>query len=123
MKLSFENMTVELNIFDISRQPFEYKEVKSTCLIKEIVEDTVNEMSSDDHLGECFTAYGGDINRDTLLEQADAMLDLNTSKETDIEGTIKTSSSAAKQAKRELKPLLDTLKYKYLDPSESLPEI
>jgi hypothetical protein len=88
-------------------------------LIEEIVDETVNELSSDDHLGECFIVYGGDMNLDTLLEQADAMLDSDTSKETDIEGATNTSSSASEQAKQEMKPLLDTLKYKYLDPSES----
>jgi hypothetical protein len=123
MKLSLGNMTVELNIFDINRQPFEYEEVKSTCLIEELVEDTVNELSSDNHLGECLTAYGGDMNLDTLLEQVDARLDSVTTSETNIEGTTDTSSLAFEQAKRELKPLPDTLKYKYLDPSESLPVI
>jgi hypothetical protein len=119
MKLSFRNMTVELNIFDISRQPFKYEEVKSTCLIEEIVEEMVNELSSDDYLGESLTAYGGDMNLDTLLEQTDAMLDSATTRETDIEGTTDTSSSTAEHVKRELKPLPDTLKYKYLDPSKS----
>jgi chorismate mutase len=60
------------------------------------------------------------MNLDTLLEQADAMLDSTTAREIDIRGTTDTSSSAAEQVKRELKPLLDTLKYKYLDPNESL---
>jgi hypothetical protein len=92
-------MAVELNIFDISRQPFEYEEVR-------------NELSSNDHLGEWLTAYRGDMNLDTLLEQADAMLDLATTRETVIEGTTDISST-----------LPDTLKYKYLDPSESLPVI
>jgi hypothetical protein len=123
MKLSFGNMTVEMNIFDISRQPFEYEEVKSTCMIEELVEEMVNELSNDDHVGERLTADGGDMNLDTLLEQADAMLDSVTASKNNIEGTIDTSSSALEQAKRELKPLPDTLKYKYLDPSESLPII
>ena len=123
MKLSFGNMTVELNIFDISRQPFEYEEVRSTYMIEELVEETINELSSDDHLGECLTAYGGDMNLDTLLEQTDAMLDSVIASETNIEGTTNTSSSTFVQAKQELKPLPDTLKYKYLDPSESLPVI
>jgi hypothetical protein len=120
MKLSFGNMTVELDIFDISRQPFEYEEVRSTCMIEELVEETVNELSSDDHLGECLTAYGGVMNLDTLLEQVDVMLGSVTANETNIEGITDTSSSAFEPAKRELKPLQDTLKYKYLDPSESL---
>ena len=79
MNLSFGYMTVEL-ISLISAQPFEYEEIRSTCLIEEIVEETVNELSSDDHLGECLIAYGGDMNLDTLLEQADAMLGLSYSK-------------------------------------------
>jgi hypothetical protein len=48
--------------------------------------------------------------------------------ETETGETTETSSpnpspSIAEPAKRELKPLADTLKYKYLDPSESLPVI
>jgi hypothetical protein len=53
----------------------------------------VNELSSDDHLGECLTAYGGDMNLDTLLEQVDAMLDSITASESNIEGTTDTSAS------------------------------
>jgi hypothetical protein len=37
MKTSFGNMIVELNFFDISNQPLEYDEVKSVCLIEEII--------------------------------------------------------------------------------------
>jgi hypothetical protein len=99
MKLSFGNMTMELNIFDINRQPFDYEEVRSICMIEELVEETVNELSNDDHLGECLTVYGGDMNLDTLLEQADAMLDSVTASKTNIEGTTDTSSSAFEQAK------------------------
>jgi hypothetical protein len=123
MKLSFGNMTVELNIFDISRQPFEYEEVISTYMIEELVEETINELSSDDHVGECLTAYEGDMNLETLLEQADSMLNAVTASETTIEGIIDTSSSTLEQTKRELKPLPNTLKYKYLDSRESLPVI
>jgi hypothetical protein len=74
-------------------------------------------------LGECLTAYKGDMNLDTLLEQANVMLDSAITRETGIGGTTDTSSSATEHVKRELKPLSDTLKYKYLDPSESLPVI
>jgi hypothetical protein len=61
--------------------------------------ETVNELSSDDHLGECLTAYRGDMNLDTLLEQANAILDSVTGSETDIKGTTDTSSSAFEQVK------------------------
>jgi hypothetical protein len=92
-------------------------------MIEELVEETINELSSDDHVGECLTVYGSDINLDTLLEQADSMLNAVTASETTSEGIIDTSSSTLEQTKRELKPLPDTLKYKYLDSRESLPVI
>jgi hypothetical protein len=123
MKISFGNMTVELNIFDISRQSIEYEEVRSACLIEEMVEETVNELSIDKPLRECLIAFGGDMNLDTLLEQADTMLDSVAARETDTGGTTNTSSSVDEHVKRELKPLPNTLKYNYLDPIESLPVI
>ncbi|XP_059441924.1 uncharacterized protein LOC132174256 [Corylus avellana] len=128
MKISFGNMTVELNIFDISKQPFEYEEVRSTCLIEEIVEKTVNEPDIEDPLGECLIALGSDMALDTLLEQADALLDSTPEIKTETTEITLTSSPdpsslAAEPVKRELKPLPDTLKYKYLDPIESLPVI
>jgi hypothetical protein len=48
MKISFENMTVELNIFNIIKQPLEYNEVQQVCLIEEIVEEVVEESSIED---------------------------------------------------------------------------
>jgi len=59
---------------------------------------------------------------------ADTLLDLAPELEADFGETTETSSpdpspSAAELVKRELKPLPDTLKYKYLDLNESLPVI
>jgi hypothetical protein len=45
MKISFENMTMELNIFHIKKQPLEYDEVQQACLIEEIMDDVVEESS------------------------------------------------------------------------------
>jgi hypothetical protein len=56
MKITFGNMTVELNIFDISKQPLEYDEVKSVYLI----EETVDESSIEDPLEACFAQFGED---------------------------------------------------------------
>jgi len=75
MKISFGNMTVELNIFDISNQPLKYDEVESVCLIEEIKEDIVNESSIKDPLEACLAQFGDDLNLDKLLEQADALLE------------------------------------------------
>jgi hypothetical protein len=39
MKISFGNMTVELNIFNINTQPLDYDEIRPVCLIEEITDD------------------------------------------------------------------------------------
>ena len=39
MKISFGNMKVELNIFNINNQPLDYDEIRPLCLIKEITDD------------------------------------------------------------------------------------
>jgi hypothetical protein len=51
MKISFGNMTVELNIFDISNRPRECDEIESACLIGPITEE---ESSTKDPLEACF---------------------------------------------------------------------
>jgi hypothetical protein len=39
MKISFVNMTVELNIFNINNQPLEYDEIYPMCFIEKITDD------------------------------------------------------------------------------------
>jgi hypothetical protein len=107
---------------------FDYEGVRSACTIKEIMEEIVNEPIVEDQLGTCVTTFGGDMDLETLLEQADTLLNSSPEIEIDTGETTEISSLdpsplAAKPTKRELKPLPDTLKYKYLDTSESLPVI
>ena len=73
MKISFGNMTVELNIFDISKQLVEYDEVRSVCLIQEIIEEFVDESSIEDPLEACLAQFRDDLDLDKLLEQVDAI--------------------------------------------------
>ncbi|XP_062166945.1 uncharacterized protein LOC133873228 [Alnus glutinosa] len=108
-------MTVELNIFNISKQPLETTEIGSACLIEEIIEDTIDETSIEDPLEACFAQFGEDLDLDKLLEQANAMLEfapLENCKEEEI--------AVLEPPKKELKPLPDSLKYKFLSPAESL---
>jgi len=68
MKISFGNMTVELNIFDISNQLLKYDEVESVCLIEEIKEDTVDESIIEDPLEAYLAQFREDLDLDKLLE-------------------------------------------------------
>ena len=42
MKISFGNMIVELNIFDINKQPLDYDDVCPVCLIEEITDEPIS---------------------------------------------------------------------------------
>ena len=61
MKISFRNMTVELNIFDIHKQPLDYDKVRNVCLIEEITDEAVSELSLEDHEVEILTQDGDDL--------------------------------------------------------------
>jgi hypothetical protein len=118
MKIFFGNMTVELNIFHIRKQPLEYDEVQQVCLIEEIMEEVVEESSIEDLLKACFAQFGEDLDLDKLIEQADTILEtapLVSSKKEEI--------AVPDPPKKKLKPLSDNLKYKFLGLAESLPVI
>jgi hypothetical protein len=114
MKISFENMTVELNIFHIRKQPPEYDEMKQVCLIEEIMEEVVEESSIEDPLEACFAQFREDLDLDKLIEQVDAILESAPLVISEKEETV-----VLDPPKKELKPLSDNLKYKFLGPAES----
>jgi hypothetical protein len=68
MKIFFGNMTMELNIFYVSKLSLEYDEVRHVCLIEEIIEETVDESSVEDPLETCLVEFGDDLDLDKLLE-------------------------------------------------------
>jgi hypothetical protein len=67
MKISFGNMTVELNIFNINSQPLDYDEIRPVCSIEEITED----FDLEDPEIECFTQDHDDLEFDRLIRQDD----------------------------------------------------
>jgi len=111
-------MTVEMNIFDISKKPRKCNEIGSACLIEEIIEEVIEESSTEDPLDACFTQFGEDLDLDMLLEQANAILEFDP-----LESNEKEEATVPEPPKKELKPLPDNLKYKFLGPAETLPII
>jgi hypothetical protein len=100
IKISFGNMTVELNIFNINDQPLNYDEIRPMCLIEEIIDefsledseieyftqdeddldrdrligkDDVYEPSLEDPEMECFAPYRGDLDLSKLFQQTETM--------------------------------------------------
>jgi hypothetical protein len=118
MKISFGNMMVELNIFHIRKQPPDYDQMNQVCLIEEILDEVIEESSIEDPLEACLAQLGEDLDLDKLMEQADALLETATLVSEEKEEIVVPDSP-----KKELKPLPDSLKYKFLGPAESLPVI
>jgi hypothetical protein len=114
MKISFGNMMVELNIFHTRKQPLDYDQMNQVCLIEEILDEVIEESSIEDPLEACLAQFGEDLDLDKLMEQAETLLEtaplVSKEEETVVPGS----------PKKELKPLLDSLKYKFLGPAESL---
>jgi hypothetical protein len=71
MKISFGNMTVELNIFNINNQPLEYDEAHLVCLIEEITDEIVSDFGLEGPEIECFTQEEDDLDFDRLIRQDD----------------------------------------------------
>jgi hypothetical protein len=88
------------------------------CLIEEIIDEVIEESSVEEPLEACFAQFGEDLDLDKLIEQADALLETAS-----LVSSKKEETTVPDPPKKELKPLLDSLKYKFLGPTESLPVI
>jgi hypothetical protein len=92
--------------------------MNQVCLIEEIIDEVIEESSIEDPLKACLAQFCEDLDLEKLMEQADALLETAplVSKE-------KEEIAVPDSPKKELKPLLDSLKYKFLGPADSLPAI
>jgi hypothetical protein len=71
MKISFRNMTIELNIFNINNQPLEYDEAHPMYLIEEITYEIVSDFGLEGLEIECFTQEEDDLDFDRMIGQDD----------------------------------------------------
>lgn len=83
MQLSFDNMTMELNIFNIAKQPHNGDdEIVDVDLIKALVDNTFLSNLSDDPLQTCLTHFGLDFDIDRSVDEVNTLLDLTPSTDT-----------------------------------------
>ena len=128
MKLTFGNMTIDLNIFHVGKQPEDpYDQPMDVNLVDAIVDQDF--MTPNEALEFCLKHFGQDWDVSEYTSEVNQMLD----------STIPTSNQEpeplpvsllepsepveTKPPELELKPLPDTLKYAFLGPNESLPVI
>ena len=115
MQLSFGNMTMELNVFNIAKQPHNaYDGIVDMDLIEALVDDTFLSNLSDDPL---------DFDIDRSVDEVNALLDFVLSLDTNkwksrveqlAPSEKKFIPSLESPPKLELKPLPNTLEYAFL---------
>ncbi|XP_075644933.1 uncharacterized protein LOC142615902 [Castanea sativa] len=75
MKISFGNMTVELNIFDISKQVPDNENICEVNMIGNLVHDTLIQSSCEDPLKDCLTLFDCNLDIEKSIEEVNALLD------------------------------------------------
>jgi hypothetical protein len=90
--------------------------MNQVCLIEEIIDEVIEESSIEDPMEACLAQFGKDLDLDKLMEQANALLETAPLASEEKE-------AVPDSPKKELKPLPDSLMYKFLGPAESLPVI
>jgi len=80
MKLSFRNMTLELNIFNICKQPGDVDDVHEINFVETIMQDQFLPSLFFDHLKTCLAP----LNEDSIISSINSLLEstplLNTNK-------------------------------------------
>jgi hypothetical protein len=131
VQMSFGNMTLELNIFDLCKQPREVDDdVHELNMIESFVEDTVPLSLFSNPLEACM-AHSHETNVYTIQEM-DAILEMMPVLENKRwrapieplpENENKALPSNIKAPKLDLKPLPSELKYVYLGRDETYPVV
>ena len=74
MKISFGNMTVELNIFDISKQVLDNKDICEVNMIRSLVHDTFIQSRREDPLKACLTLFDCNLDTKKSMEEVNVLL-------------------------------------------------
>jgi hypothetical protein len=88
------------------------------CLIEEIIDEVIEESSMEDPLEACLAQFGEDLYLEKLMEQGNALLETAPLVSSEKEETVVPNPPT-----KELKPIPDSLKYKFLGPVDSFPVI
>ena len=75
MKISFGNMTVELNIFHISKQVPKNEDICKVNMIESLVHDIFIQSSCEDPLKACLTCFDCNLDIEKSIEKVNALLD------------------------------------------------
>ncbi|KAI3453437.1 hypothetical protein Pfo_010100 [Paulownia fortunei] len=127
LKLSFGNMTLELNVYNVCMQPAEDVEVHEVDSIEELVHEYFTTTNSSDSLETCFESESiyKKEHTNTISEflQVQEKYFWKPRFEELSSSTVKSIPSSIKAPVVELKPLPVNLKYSFLGENETFPVI
>ncbi|KAL5578645.1 hypothetical protein UlMin_011087 [Ulmus minor] len=130
LKLSFGNMTVELNVFNVAHKGVEIDDLCDVNMIETATHDFFLQMNGNDPFEKCLAQFGMNIDLDSSISEVNSLLESTPLMDTEkwkakIEPflPIESTHSLSESPQLDLKPLPETLKYAFLGPSETLPVI
>ncbi|KAL5559991.1 hypothetical protein UlMin_036202 [Ulmus minor] len=130
LKLSFGNMTVELNVFNVAHKSVEIDDLCDVNMIETATHDFFLQMNGNDPFEKCLAQFGMTIDLDSSISEVNSLLESTPLMDTEkwkakIEPflPIEFTHSLSESPQLDLKPLPETLKYAFLGPSETLPVI
>ncbi|KAL6551317.1 hypothetical protein OROMI_021805 [Orobanche minor] len=130
VKFSFGNMTVELNMFNISQQHDDHDDVYEVNMIESMGPYFFPKINDDDLFENCLAHFGLDFDIDSSIDEVNSLLESTPLLDNDkwkakpepLESQMNKEVPIEK-SKIELNPLPESLKYAFLRPSETLPVI
>ena len=124
MKISFGNMTLEMNIFHISRQVSpENDDLCELNFIDDFVNDSLT-LSNSNSFDDYMASFNADFDIDSIISDVNSLLDSVPLMNIDDVKPIETPLTISEpSAKLDLKILPDTLKYVFLGTNDTFPVI
>ncbi|KAL5574187.1 hypothetical protein UlMin_023784 [Ulmus minor] len=129
LKLSFGNMTVELNVFNVAHKGVEIDDLCDVNMIETATHDFFLQMNGNDPFEKCLAQFGMNIDLDSSISEVNSLLESTPLMDTEkwkakIEPflPIESTHSLSESPQLDLKPLPETLKYAFLGPSKTLPK-
>ncbi|RVW85026.1 Retrovirus-related Pol polyprotein from transposon 17.6 [Vitis vinifera] len=121
MQLSFGNMTVEMNVFNLCKQPMNHDDVedKEACLIETLVQKHIEKLI-EENIDEFFSTIVKEecVEVATKWKEKCTIQSLNS-----VENDEESKNEKVKIRKPELKPQPHGLKYVYLEENEEKPVV
>ncbi|XP_059590470.1 uncharacterized protein LOC132253093 [Vitis vinifera] len=121
MQLSFGNMTVEMNVFNLCKQPMDHDDVENeeACLIEVLVQEHTEKLM-EENIDEFFSTI---VKKECVQVATEWKEKYTIQSLNSVENDEESKKEEVEISKPELKPLPHGLKYVYLEANEEKPVV